>query len=121
MLISIRGALLILCGVFLSFFMTVGRLFGGHRPGMMFGGLFLLLAGVFDVYAGTMIRRVSANGRTLGIIVCILALFSFPFGTALGIYGLWFLFSDGGKSLYQGTGIGPIDFDRPQPPPNSWA
>ena len=105
----------------MSFFMTMGRLFGGHRPGMMVGGLFLLLAGAFDIYAGTMVRRAAPNGRTLAIIVCVLAMFSFPFGTALGVYGLWFMFSDMGRTLYAGLTDSPIDFDRPQPPPNSWA
>lgn len=59
------------------------------------------------------------NGKTWAkvwtIIACCLAILSFPLGTALGVYGLWFILGDQGKSY----------FDNPNgsfntPPPNSW-
>jgi hypothetical protein len=70
------------------------------------------------LYTGFKIRKQQSIGRTLGIIVSVLSLFSFPLGTALGIYGLWFLLGDMGKELYLGQ---PTGFaTSPPPPPNSW-
>jgi hypothetical protein len=43
----------------------------------------------FLVAFGLMTRQ--PWGRVVGIIVAILSLFKFPFGTALGIYTLWVL------------------------------
>ncbi|MBV9241061.1 MAG: hypothetical protein JO314_03545 [Acidobacteria bacterium] len=134
-LVTIRGCLLLIGGIFLSIFMGGGgmfvRTFGHHHDdhvagGMMMagavvGGMVMVMAGLFDIYTGTKVRQIAPIGRTLGIIVCVMALFSFPLGTALGIYGLWFFLSDAGRELYSGPGDAPVDFDRPQPPPNSWA
>ena len=131
----VRGGLLILVGILMAVFMAGGGMLimsAGHRhddqvggavmmAGGIVGGIIMIAIGLFDLYTGTKIRRQAPIGRTLGIIVCILSLFSFPLGTALGVYGLWFLFSDMGKALYLGQGLAPAQFDRPQPPPNSWA
>jgi hypothetical protein len=38
--------------------------------------------------------------RVAGIIISILSLISIPFGTALGIYGLWVLFSKDGERVF---------------------
>src|SRR5215210_4319414 len=91
-LIMIRGGLLVLIGLFMSigmgglgmFVMNAGHRHDDHVAGgfMMtaglVGGLFLVLAGLFDLYTGTRIRRVAPIGRTLGIIASALMLLSFP-------------------------------------------
>jgi hypothetical protein len=41
-----------------------------------------------------------AWSRVAGIIISILSLISIPFGTALGIYGLWVLFSKDSEHLF---------------------
>lgn len=38
--------------------------------------------------------------RVLGIVVCALNLMNFPFGTALGLYGLWVLLSEATEPLF---------------------
>lgn len=133
--ITIRGIILIVGGILMALFMAGGGMLmlgAGHRhddhiaggfmmAGGVIGGIFMVAIGLFELYVSTKIRKVAPVGRTLGIVVCILALFSFPLGTALGVYGLWFLFSDQGRALYGAPGAPPIDFDRPTPPPNSWA
>lgn len=94
----------IMGGVFLGMAVVVGLII------LVFGGLTLLTA--FKVL------KEKPIGRTLGIIVSILSLFSFPIGTALGVYGLWFFFGDMGKSLYAGNTGSPYP---PQPPsPGTW-
>ena len=57
------------------------------------------------------------NARFWGIFGSIVALLSFPLGTALGIYGLWFFFSDEGRRFYLDS---PMNSMMPPPPPNVW-
>ena len=134
-LIMVRGGILVLVG----FILLIGMLGGGmvlmntgHRHddhiagGMMMaggviGGLITIGIGLFDLYTGTKIRRVAPIGRTLGLIVCVMSLFSFPLGTVLGVYGLWFFLGDLGKALYSNGAVPATGYDPPQPPPNSWA
>ena len=77
----------------------------------------LIFAGIF-LAAGMKLLKEKSGGRTWGIVASIIALFGFPLGTALGIYGLWFLFGDQGKQFYEGGGTGERGFIAP--PPNHW-
>ena len=43
-------------------------------------------------------------GRIAGIVAGGLSLIGIPVGTALGVYAIWFLTSDQGKSFYLGAG-----------------
>jgi len=132
----IRGGLLALVGVIVGFCIAFGGVMGmsfGHRAndqvagGVMIvagivAGLVVIAFGALDFFTGTRIRAISPIGRTLGIVLSILMILSFPLGTALGIYGLWFLFGDMGKSLYLGSEAPAGNYNPPQqPPPNSWA
>lgn len=101
----------------------------GRDEEQMMGGIFLVL-GIFlgalllvfaavDVFAATKMRKLQPIGRTIGIVVGCLSLLSFPLGTALGVYALWFFFGDQGKALYAAAGPNAGDFSMP-PPPNSW-
>lgn len=56
--------------------------------------------------------------KTAGIIAAIISLLSFPLGTALGVYALWFLFSEDAKQFYL-TGGSAINYMTP-PPPQNW-
>ena len=131
----VRGGILAFVGLIIGICMAFGGAMGvsfGHRPddqiagtimiaGGIVGGLVIIGFGLLDLFTGTRIRHVSPIGRTLGIVLSILMLFSFPLGTALGIYGLWFLLGDMGKALYLGPVPFPGSYDPPAPPPNSWA
>jgi hypothetical protein len=133
--ITIRGVLLLVAGIMMAIFMAGGGMLmatAGHRhddqvagafmlAGGVIGGVVMLAMGFFDLYAASKIRKAAPVGRTLGIVVCALSILSFPLGTALGAYGLWFFFSDQGRALYGGSAIVPADFHRDAPPPNSWA
>jgi hypothetical protein len=76
----------------------------------------LIFAGI-QVIAGWKILKERSNARNWGIVANIIAVLSFPLGTAVGIHGLWFLFGEQGKSFYLQN-----DMNRSflQPPPNSW-
>lgn len=82
-------------------------------------GFFVLVFAGFFLLTGWKLLKEQAIGRTLGIIGSILSLLSFPFGTALGVYGLWFLFGEQGKSFYSGYRDN-LSSGQPPPPPNNW-
>ncbi|MBV9241060.1 MAG: hypothetical protein JO314_03540 [Acidobacteria bacterium] len=132
----IQGGLAILIGLMLGIMYGVmGVVMVGAAAkdgGAAVGGIFIVLAfvvggivvllGALDLYTGSRVRKVAPIGRTLGIVISILSLFSFPLGTALGIYGLWFLLGDMGKSLYLGSAAPTGNYGSPnQPPPGNWA
>ena len=109
----IQGGLVLLAGIFIVLMYGImgGTMAATSTRGeeQMIGGIFvvvsvvmgivmLLFAGLY-LFTGFKMRKEQKIGRTLGIIGSILALFSFPLGTALGVYGLWFLFGDG-RALY---------------------
>ncbi|HEV7645393.1 MAG TPA: hypothetical protein VGO50_15730 [Pyrinomonadaceae bacterium] len=90
--------------------------------GMVIG--ILVIAGLFVlpiIIAGWKILKEKAGGRTWGIVAAILALLNFPLGTAVGIYGLWFLLGEEGKRFYLGGGNpNMMSSQQQQPPPQSW-
>lgn len=79
-------------------------------------GLFVVVFSIFHLITGWKMYKEAPVGRILGIIASIISLTSFPLGTALGVYGLWFLFGDEGKRFYSGE----AGSAGPPPPPNSW-
>ena len=68
-------------------------------------------------FAGFKMFKEKSNAKIWGIIASIISLISFPIGTALGVYGLWFLLGEQGRQFYEG---GQIASKYPPPPPNSW-
>jgi hypothetical protein len=80
--------------------------------------IILIFAGI-NLTAGYKLVKEKAGARNWGIAASILSLLSFPLGTALGVYGLWFMFGEEGKKHYFGNNnYAPQSF--PPPPPNSW-
>lgn len=57
------------------------------------------------------------TARPWGIAASIISLLGIPLGTIIGVYGLWYFFSEEGKAYYLG---GPIGFIPPPPPPENW-
>jgi hypothetical protein len=95
----IQGGLVAMCGVILAIVygvmgvVMVGA--AGRNGGAAVGGVFIVMAlviggimlllGALDFFTGSKVRNIAPIGRTLGIVISILSLFSFPLGTALGI------------------------------------
>ncbi|HYO90776.1 MAG TPA: hypothetical protein VEQ40_04040, partial [Pyrinomonadaceae bacterium] len=65
---------------------------------MMFA--FSLLFTLPSLIAGYALLKRKSWARTAAIVAGILAAPSFPHGTALGVYTLWFMFGNEGKELY---------------------
>lgn len=85
---------------------------------------FTVLFSVPKIIAGYGLRKEKPWARIWAIIACVMACMSFPLGTAMGVYGLVFLFGDEGKRYFdeierrQLTMAAPVGIEAPAP--NSW-
>jgi hypothetical protein len=100
---------------------------GGAIVGLAFIAVVAVIAVVSVVFilpqllGGYMLLKEKRNARTWGIIGSILSCLSFPLGTAVGVYGLWFLFGEQGAQFYLGGSSHRSFQTPPEPPaPNSW-
>lgn len=76
----------------------VAALLGGI--GIFVGG-FVALIGLPGTIIGWGLLKEASWARIGGIIISILQLLNFPFGTAIGIYGLWVLFSPEAVAIFE--------------------
>jgi hypothetical protein len=111
---TLWGALTILIGVS-TMLLAVGALAAVLGPGgellttaasliaaaFALAGGFTLLWGFAHVWAGTLVRRRVAAGRTLSLALAVVNLLVLPFGTALGGYALWILLTSDGRRLFE--------------------
>ena len=79
---------------------------GGHVAAGLAAAIFTTLAviaivwGGAHVVAGVPLRRRRPWARLMALTLGSVDLLLLPYGTALGIYALWVLLSEGGKSLF---------------------
>ncbi|HET7617564.1 MAG TPA: hypothetical protein VFK20_03570 [Vicinamibacterales bacterium] len=64
---------------------------------------FLAALAVPGIIAGAGLIRFRPWARILGIVLSILNLIQIPFGTAIGIYGLWVLLNSSTEPLFRGA------------------
>lgn len=64
---------------------------------VIFASLFILP----QVIGGWKMFKEKPNAKIWGIIGSVVSSLSFPLGTAAGVYGMWFLFGEQGKSFYE--------------------
>lgn len=120
--------------------LLVGLIYGGLGTMMlsqarrdeeqMMGGIFIVMSIIIGIIilafaavtllAGWKMIKEKSGAKTFGIIASIISLLSFPLGTALGVYGLWFLFGDSGRQFYDGGIRTGYDMPPNPPSPNSW-
>lgn len=68
---------------------------------LLFYGVLLVIF-VFPVaWASWKLLKLRPRARFWGIVAAVLVLPLFPLGTALGVYGLWFFFSEQGQQVAQ--------------------
>ena len=100
----ILGTLFMAWGV--AQFVGLIAIYAGWRDQMPAGNastlmvVMTVLAGLIYIWIGNSVRQHDPRIRTSAILLSVLALLSFPLGTAIGIYGLWVLF--GRKALTAG-------------------
>ncbi|MBC7931882.1 MAG: hypothetical protein H7Z38_15080 [Rubrivivax sp.] len=76
----------------------------------IFGAFFLVLAVLFGIpplVAGYGMLKQKRWARVMGIVSACLTALSFPFGTALCVYTMWFLFGQEGERFYRGNDAPP--------------
>jgi hypothetical protein len=86
---------------------------------LFFTALFLIPR----IVAGYGLRRDKSWAQVWTIIACVLSILNIPLGTAVGIYGLWFVFSDQGKYYFahqQFLNAGQNPAQRYAPPPPNY-
>ena len=57
-------------------------------------GTILIVISIPAIIAGIGLIYRKSWSRILALIICVIKLFNLPFGTALGIYGIWVLMQD---------------------------
>ena len=62
--------------------------------------IFLAAISIPSVIAGIGLLKLRSWAQMLTIVMSVLSLISFPFGTALGIYGLWVMLNKETKPLF---------------------
>ncbi len=87
---------------------------------MLFIAIFAALFAGSQILGGYKMFKEKTNARAFGIVGSIISCLSFPLGTAVGVYGLWFLFGEEGKRFYLGGSQPQPMFENTPPPPNSW-
>ncbi len=70
-------------------------------------GIFLTLLALPSLIGGYGLLKRKEWARVLIIIISFLDLFSFPFGTALGIYSLWVLFKTEAQAEFSNSNVYP--------------
>jgi hypothetical protein len=92
--------------LFFLFVISVPRDGGNFDAG--FFSIFMLVMLAFgllftlpSLLAGYALLKRKSWARTASIVAGILATPSFPYGTALGVYTLWFMFGNEGKAFYE--------------------
>ena len=105
---------------------------GGRAEEKFIGVIFIAMIAVLSIFViffsgsqilgGYKLFKEKGNARTWGIIGSVVSCLFFPIGTAVGVYGLWFLFGDQGKQFYLGGPSRPaIEANSYQPPqPGAW-
>jgi glucan phosphoethanolaminetransferase (alkaline phosphatase superfamily) len=129
----IAGGLVTLLGLFLGIvYGLMGLMFAATAKGegALVGGVFVVLAivigllflivGCLHLMSGWKLYKGQQSAKIWAIISSILMLPVFiPFGTALGVYGLWFIFGDQGKAFFAGNSTDG-SYMPPPPPPGNW-
>jgi hypothetical protein len=101
------AVVLLLALVFATMFGAVGVLAGSASEGAVLGGIGLVVAifiaalAIPSLICGWGLLNYKPWARTLGIILSVFQLASFPMGTMLGGYGLWVLLNDDSRRMLE--------------------
>ena len=100
-LLLVFDSILLLVGIgFLIGFPFIGSLINDETATTVLSyvgtgvGILLLVISIPGIIAGIGLMFRKSWSRIIALVVCAIKLFNLPFGTALGIYGIWVLMQD---------------------------
>ena len=103
----IFGILGIVLGIALLVLMVgIGAASGDRDAGIIMGsvglfvGLLVSILSIPTVVAGVGLQRYRPWARILALVLAVLHIFSFPLGTAVGIYAFWVLLNERTQPLF---------------------
>lgn len=82
--------------------------------GVVVLNVLFLIPGIVAAYA---LKNEKPYAKTWVLIACCLSILNIPFGTALAVYGLWFVLGEQGKAYFENPNA---ETETPPAPPNSW-
>lgn len=101
LLLIVLGSIQFLLGFgFIKGFSFIGTMIGDSTVETILGSVGSFIGTMFlfmsfpSIIAGIGLLNYKSWSRILGLIVCIVKLFSIPFGTIIGVYGIWVLMQD---------------------------
>jgi len=124
-LLIVFGVLGLLGGILAFSFIAFAGVASGDEEALVampiigiFVAMLVFVTALPGIIAGWGLLKHQSWARILGIIVCIISLPGFPIGTALGVYGLYVLFHEQTKPLFEGRVYVPPSEQPPVPPPH---
>jgi hypothetical protein len=105
----VYSSIIVLVGLCIGGIVLFGGALSGDRQAMFITGAvgagiacFLIVISLPGMLAGIGLLKLHPWARIVAIIVGVLHILSFPFGTALGIYTLWVLLNAESEALFRG-------------------
>jgi hypothetical protein len=79
-----------------------------------------MLMAIPKIVAGYGLRNEKSWAKVWAIVACVMSCMNFPFGTAVGVFGLVFILGDAGKAYFDSASIPRAPSGIQPPTPNSW-
>jgi hypothetical protein len=105
----VYSSIIVLVGLGIGSVVLFGGAISGDREAMLITGAvgagiacFLVAISLPGMFAGIGLLKMQPWARIVAIIVGVLHILSFPFGTALGVYTLWVLLNAETEALFRG-------------------
>jgi hypothetical protein len=103
------SSIIVLVGMCIGGIVLFGGAISGDQEAIFITGavgagiaLFLIIISLPGILAGIGLLKMQPWGRIVAIVVGVLHILSFPFGTALGVYTLWVLLNAETEGLFRG-------------------
>lgn len=103
------SSIIVLVGMAIGAVVLFGGAISGDQEAIFITGavgagiaFFLIILSLPGMLAGIGLLRMQPWGRIVAIVVGVLHILSFPFGTALGVYTLWVLLNAETEGLFRG-------------------
>ena len=106
------GCLLCVGGIVVNFVVPMAGIISGNDVAMRITsiigdtlGIFLVILSMPSILGGIGLLKRKYWARILILVLCFLSLLSIPFGTALGIYGIWILLKSETVEIFNPTQV----------------